>query len=62
LKGKDILIESRIISIADAYDAMKSNRPYRKALTNIEVLNELRKNSGKQFDKDIVDIAIGKVL
>jgi len=62
LEGQDILIESRIISIADAYDAMTSDRPYRKALTNVEVLNELRKNSGKQFDKKIVDIAIGKVL
>src|SRR6056297_419381 len=62
LEGQDILIESRIISIADAYDAMTSDRPYRKALTNVEVLNELRKNSGKQFDKEIVSFAIGKVL
>jgi putative nucleotidyltransferase with HDIG domain len=62
LEGEDILIESRIISIADAYDAMSSDRPYRKALKNVEILNELIKNSEKQFDKEIVDIAIGKVL
>src|SRR6056297_3856811 len=62
LEGEDILIESRIISIADAYDAMRSDRPYRKALTKMEAFNELRKNSGKQFDKEIVSFAIGKVL
>lgn len=62
LEGEDILVESRIISIADAYDAMRSDRPYRKALKDVEIFDELRKNSGKQFDKEIVDMAIGKVL
>jgi len=62
LKNDDILIESRIISIADAYDAMTSHRPYRKVLTKEETLNEMKSNSGKQFDKKIVDVFVNQVL
>ncbi|MFO7887395.1 MAG: MEDS domain-containing protein [Eubacteriales bacterium] len=62
LKGDDILVESRILSIADAYDAMTSNRPYRKALTREEAFAEIRNNFGKQFDSDIANIAIEEVL
>jgi len=46
----------RIIAVADAYDAMTSERPYRKARTREQAVEELMKFSGKQFDPEIVDI------
>jgi HD-GYP domain-containing protein (c-di-GMP phosphodiesterase class II) len=52
LKGDEILIEARIIAVVDAFDAMSSDRPYRKALTNDEVIAELRRCSGTQFDPE----------
>ncbi len=59
LKGEEIPLISRIISVADAYSAMTSDRAYRDALSRDDALKELRKNSGKQFDPEIVDIFIG---
>ncbi|MGD9910407.1 MAG: HD domain-containing phosphohydrolase [Candidatus Izemoplasmatales bacterium] len=50
LKGQDIPYRARIITIADAFDAMTSDRPYRKALTIQEALNEIEKHAGTQFD------------
>lgn len=55
LKGKDIPLECRIISIADAYDAMTNDRPYRKALTHEEAIAELKLGSGEQFDPQLVE-------
>lgn len=49
LAGEDIPIEACILAIADSYDAMTSDRPYRKALTKEEALNEIQKNAGTQF-------------
>lgn len=49
LVGEDIPIEACILAIADSYDAMTSDRPYRKALTKDEALNEIEKNAGTQF-------------
>ncbi len=49
LKGEDISIEGRILGVADAYDAMRSDRPYRKALSEDEAISELTKGSGSQF-------------
>ena len=54
LKGKDIPIEGRTISVADAFEAMISDRPYRKALPLDMAYKEIISNSGKQFDPDIV--------
>ena len=54
-KGRDIPISARIISVADAYDSMSSNRVYRSRLSKERVLNELKENRGSQFDPDIVD-------
>lgn len=56
IKHVDQLIESRIIGVADAFDAMTSDRPYRKALTLDVAIAELSENSGKQFDPEIVDV------
>jgi len=56
--GKEIPIECRILSIADAYDAMTSDRPYRKAMKQEETIAELQKNAGSQFDPELVDIFI----
>jgi diguanylate cyclase (GGDEF)-like protein/PAS domain S-box-containing protein len=62
LKGSEIPFESRIISIADAYDAMTSERSYRNALSEEVALGELEKNAGIQFDPELVKIFIEKVL
>ena len=62
LKGEDIPIESRIIAIADAYDAMTSERSYRKPLSEDFAIEELRKNAGIQFDSELVKVFVEKVL
>ena len=59
LKGEEIPLECRLLTIVDAYDAMTSDRPYRKAMTHEEVMNELRRFSGTQFDPHIVEKFIG---
>ena len=59
LKGENIPLGARIIAVADAFDAMTTNRPYRKALPMDKVVKELRDFSGRQFDPDIVEILIG---
>ncbi|MEG6615517.1 HD domain-containing phosphohydrolase [Peptococcaceae bacterium 1198_IL3148] len=58
LKGTEIPLLSRIIAIADAFDAMTSYRPYRQKLTLRQVREELINNAGTQFDPNLVDIAI----
>lgn len=55
LVGTNIPLRARIVSVADAYDAMTSDRPYRKALSKEVAIEELKKNSGTQFDPEIVD-------
>ncbi len=54
LKGENIPFESRIIAIADAYDAMTSKRPYREALTPEEAVEEIKRYAGTQFDPYVV--------
>ncbi|HHY25139.1 MAG TPA: diguanylate cyclase [Desulfitobacterium dehalogenans] len=62
LKGKEIPLQARIISIADSYDAMISERSYRKALPEEVAVAELMKNAGTQFDPEIVKVFVEKVL
>jgi len=54
LIGEDIPLEARIISLADSIEAMTSDRPYRRALTFEELVQEIRNNAGKQFDPLVV--------
>lgn len=56
LAGEDIPLPSRIIAIADTYDAMTEDRVYRKALSEEEAVREIIANSGKQFDPQIVTL------
>ncbi|MDY6794225.1 MAG: GAF domain-containing protein [Actinomycetota bacterium] len=56
LKGEDIPLSARILSVADAFEAMCSDRPYRKALPLQEAKEELLSNSGTQFDPEVVRI------
>lgn len=61
LKGDDINIMAAIVSVADAYDAMTSHRPYMKNMTKMEAIEQLKQNSGTQFNPKVVDAFI-KVL
>lgn len=54
LAGKKIPLEARIIAIADTFDAMTTDRPYRKALQIDDALAEIKKCSGTQFDPSLV--------
>lgn len=56
IKGEDIPFECRILAVVDAYDAMITNRPYRKALSIAEAGAELANGAGKQFDPGMVRV------
>jgi putative nucleotidyltransferase with HDIG domain len=58
LAGSHIPIEARVVAVADAIEAMVSNRPYRKALRLEQVIEELKRNSGTQFDPLVVKEAV----
>ncbi|WP_041275127.1 HD-GYP domain-containing protein [Desulfotomaculum nigrificans] len=58
LKGEEIPLLSRILAVADAFDAMTNDRPYRKAMSREESLAELERNAGTQFDPEIVSAFI----
>lgn len=53
LKGKDIPLSARIMAIADVYDALRSERPYKRAMTHEEVVRILKGDMGKHFDPDL---------
>jgi HD-GYP domain-containing protein (c-di-GMP phosphodiesterase class II) len=55
LGGSDIPLMARIVQVADTYDAMVSDRPYRKALSHETAATELRKCQGKQFDPHVIE-------
>ncbi len=56
IKKEDIPLKSRIISIADAFDAMTGKRSYRKTISNEEALKEIIANKGTQFDPELVKV------
>ena len=56
LTGEDIPLGARIIAVADVYDALISDRPYRKGLSPLQVREEILSNSGKQFDPNVVKV------
>ena len=58
IKGEQIPLVARIIGVADAFDAMNSDRCYRKALSIDKIVSELKEGSGKQFDPEIVKIML----
>jgi HD-GYP domain-containing protein (c-di-GMP phosphodiesterase class II) len=58
LRGEEIHVLSRILAIADAYDAMTSERPYRPALSREEALEELKRCAGTQFDPHLVEVFV----
>jgi HD-GYP domain-containing protein (c-di-GMP phosphodiesterase class II) len=61
LKGEQIPLAARVVFACDAYNAMTTDRPYRKALGPTAAVAELRANSGTQFDPEVV-IALVKVV
>jgi len=54
LKGEEIIIEARILAVADVVESMASNRPYRPALGLEEALAEIERHQGKLYDADVV--------
>ena len=62
LKGEEIPFNSRIIAIADYYDALVSGRPYKEAIHPTEAIEEIKKESGKKFDPTIVEAFLKVVL
>jgi len=62
LKGTEILLQARIIAVADSYDAMTSHRNYGKEFSEEEAISEIKRCSGTQFDPKIAKIFVEKVL
>jgi HD-GYP domain-containing protein (c-di-GMP phosphodiesterase class II) len=58
IKGKEICIFARIMCVADAFDAMTSDRPYRKGMSMENALKEIDRCKGTQFDPEIADLLI----
>jgi putative nucleotidyltransferase with HDIG domain len=58
LKGNDVPLAARILNVVDAFDAMTSDRPYRKALPIARVIEELQTYKGRQFDEQVADIIL----
>ena len=59
ISGEEIPIEARIILACDAYHAMVSDRPYRKAMSQPDAIRELHTNAGTQFDPQVVEVLVG---
>lgn len=58
LKGEEILLESRIIGVADVVEAMSSHRPYRPALRLGDAIEEIRTHKGTRYDSQVVDACL----
>ena len=62
LMGETIPLEARIIAVSDAFDAMTSLRPHRRAMPIEDVLLEMEKGKGKQFDPQILEIFLNEKI
>ena len=62
LRGEEIDWMARVISIADSYDAMTTDRPYRKALSTAAAAGEIRTGAGAQFDPELAKIFVDQIL
>jgi len=60
--GREIPLLSRIITLADSYDAMTSDRPYRKGLAINKAIEEIRRCTGTQFDPELATLFINKII
>ncbi len=58
LRGDDISLESRVVSVADSFHAMTTDRPYRRALSYGEAIAALVDGRGRQWDKEVADVMI----
>jgi len=56
LRGSEIPLGARIVAVADAYDAMVNDRPYKRAISHADAVAELRRHAGTQFDPEVVEI------
>ena len=56
IKGEDIPLGARIISVVDSYSAMQDKRPYKEPYSHAKVIDELKRNSGKMYDPRVVDV------
>jgi putative two-component system response regulator len=58
LKGKEIALQGRMMALADVYDALTSDRPYKKAYTHEQAVEIIVSDKGKHFDPDLVDVFV----
>ena len=56
LRGQEIPLGARIVAVADAYDAMIQDRPYKKKITHEAAIDELQRHAGTQFDPELVEL------